>query len=221
MCSITKKKQLYFVPGLAASPDIFEYLKLPEDQFEIHHLNWLVPESKNESIEHYAKRMCDRIDSNNPVLVGVSFGGVVVQEMSKLISTKKTIIISSVKSRNELPKKFKLAKATKIYKLLPTKALSNIDNLAKYTFGNSIKKRVELYKKYLSMRDENYLPWAIHNVLNWHQDKPLPNIIHIHGDNDGVFPIKYVKDCAVIKGGTHIMILNKARPISKLLTEVI
>ncbi|MDY7396096.1 alpha/beta hydrolase [Aureibaculum sp. 2210JD6-5] len=214
-------KHLYFVPGLAASPDIFEYLNLPKDKYEIHHLDWLIPETKNENIQHYAKRMCKRITHNNPVLLGVSFGGVMVQEMSKIIPTEKVIIISSVKSKDELPKRFKLAKATKAYKLLPTKAVSNIDNLAKYAFGETVKKRIELYKKYLSMRDGNYLPWAIHNVINWQQEKPLPNTVHIHGNNDGVFPIKHVKNCKVIEGGTHTMILNKARPISKLLTEVI
>lgn len=215
------KKHLYFVPGLAASPDIFEYLDLPKDQYEIHYLDWLIPETKNENIVDYAKRMCDRIKHENPILLGVSFGGVVVQEMSKLMSAEKVIIISSIKCKNELPTHFKLAKTTKAYKLLPTKSIANIENLAKYAFGDTIKKRMELYKKYLSMRDDDYLPWAIHNVLNWNQEKPLPNIIHIHGNNDAIFPIKYVKDCKIIEGGTHTMILNKARPISKLLIEVI
>lgn len=214
-------KHLYFVPGLAASSKIFEYLNLPKEQFEIHYLEWLVPESKNESIEHYAKRMCKSITHDNPILIGVSFGGVVVQEMSKLIQTKKIIIISSVKSNQELPKRMKLAKTTKAYKIFPTKAVSNLENLEKYAFGETIKKRVDLYKKYLSMRDNDYLPWAIHNLLNWQQEKPMPNIIHIHGNNDGVFPIKHVKNCRVIEGGTHIMILNKSKRISKLLIEVI
>lgn len=218
---MTEKKHLYFVPGLAASPDIFEFLTLPTDQYEIHHLNWMIPKTKNENIHDYAQRMCQRVAHKNPVLLGVSFGGVVVQEMSKIISTDKVIIISSVKTKDELPTRFKLAKTTKAYKLLPIKAVANIENWAKYAFGDTIKKRIELYKKYLSMRDDNYLPWAIHNVLNWNQENPLPNIIHIHGDNDGVFPIKNVKDCKVISGGTHTMILNKARPISKLLMEVI
>ncbi|WP_117884055.1 alpha/beta hydrolase [Aureibaculum luteum] len=216
-----EKKHLYFVPGLAASPEIFEYIKLPKEHYEIHHLDWLIPDTKEENIQHYAKRMCDRITHKNPILLGVSFGGVVVQEMSKLITTEKVIIISSVKCKDEIPKRLKLAKITKAYKLFPVKAVTNIESLAKYAFGDTIKKRAELYKKYLSMRDDNYLPWAIHNVLNWSQEIPLPNIIHIHGNNDSVFPIKHVKGCKVIKGGTHSMIINKARPISKLLLEVI
>ncbi len=215
------KTHIYFVPGLAANPSIFEYLELPTDRFEIHYLDWLIPVSQNESISNYAKRMCDRILHENPVLIGVSFGGIMVQEMSKIIPTKKIIIISSVKSKKELPKRLRVAKATKAYKLLPTKAVLNLDNYAKYAFGDMVKKRIDLYRKYLSIRDENYLPWAIYNVLYWQQEEPLPNVIHIHGNNDGVFPIKHIKNCKIIEGGTHIMILNKAKQISKLLLSII
>jgi len=215
------KIPIYFVPGLAASITIFEYLKLSEDKYELYYLDWLIPTSQTESIADYAKRMCARIKHEKPVLIGVSFGGIMVQEMSKIIPTKKTIIISSVKSRNELPKRLKVARATRAYKLFPTKKIVNLENFAKYAFGESAKKRVDMYKKYLSMRDQNYLPWAIYNILHWQQESPLKNIIHIHGNNDGVFPIKYVKNCTIIDGGTHVMILNKASKISQLLNELI
>lgn len=215
------KTPIYFVPGLAASISIFEYLQLPSDQFETFYLDWIIPQSSNEPIEHYAKRMCDRIKHKNPVLIGVSFGGVMVQEMSKLIETKRTIIISSVKCRDEMPRRLKLAKATKAYKLFPTKSITNIEAFSKYAFGDFARKRIELYRKYLSMRDEIYLPWAIHTILHWQQKDPLENIIHIHGSSDGVFPIKYIKKCTIINGGTHVMVLNKAKKISDFLVKVI
>ena len=215
-----QKIHIYFVPGLAASSTIFEHIELSKERFEVHYLDWLIPQSQNESISDYAKRMCDLITHENPVLIGVSFGGIMVQEMGKIITTKKIIIISSVKSAKELPKRLRVAKATKAYKLFPTKAVINLENFAQYAFGNTAKKRVDLYRKYLSMRDENYLPWAIYNVLHWQQTNPLPEVIHIHGNNDGVFPIKHIKNCIVIEGGTHIMILNKAKQISKLIEAI-
>ena len=218
---MTAKTHIYLVPGLAASSRIFEHLKFPQEQFIIHYLEWLLPESINENISSYAKRMCDKVLHKNPILIGVSFGGIMVQEMSKIITTKKTIIISSVKSKNELPKRLKVAKATKAYKLFPAKMVSNIENFTQYAFGSTAKKRVELYRKYLSMRNENYLLWAIYNVLHWEQEEPLPNIVHIHGNNDGVFPIKHIKQCRIIESGTHVMILNKAMQISKAIIEVI
>jgi len=72
------KIPVYFMPGLAASSTIFENIKLQEDQFEMHFLEWFLPIDK-ESIESYALRMTEKIQDENPVLVGVSFGGVFVQ----------------------------------------------------------------------------------------------------------------------------------------------
>ena len=71
----------------------------------------------------------------------------------------------------------------------------------------------------MSVRDPLYLNWAIYNVLHWKQDKPLDNIVHIHGNNDGVFPMKHIKNCVEVPKGTHVMILAKAKKISKIIEE--
>lgn len=211
---------VYLMPGMAANPTIFEHIKLPEDQYQIYWLEWKIPE-KNESISSYAKRICQDIKHDNPVLIGVSFGGILVQEISKLINTKKVIIVSSVKTKHELPKRMKLLKATKAYKILPTQLLSNIDLLAKYAFGNTITKRIELYKKYLSVSDKNYLDWAIEQVVCWEQEQPIDGVVHIHGDNDLVFPFSNLSDCITVKGGTHIMIINRYKWFNQNLPKLI
>lgn len=212
-----EKTHIYFVPGLAANTKIFEYLSLPKDTFELHFLDWILPLTVNESIDSYAKRMCDKIAHENPILIGVSFGGVMVQEMSKLLDCKQVIIISSIKSRKELPNRLKVAQKTKAYKLVPTKVIQNIEEYEHYFLGDYLKKRAELYKLYLSVRNANYLEWAIHNVLNWQQKEPLDYVQHIHGNKDEVFPIKHIKNAIEVENGTHIMILNKAKIISKII----
>ncbi len=214
-----EKTHIYFVPGLAANKSIFEYVSLPQEHFELHFLEWIIPLSIEESIEDYAKRMCEPIVHENPILVGVSFGGIMVQEMSKLINPKKVIIISSIKNRDELPNRLKLAQKTKAYKLFPTKVIQNIENYDAYFFNDFLKKRSELYKTYLSVRDSKYLEWAIHNVLNWEQKTSLDNIIHIHGNKDEVFPFKHINNAIEVNNGTHIMILDKAKTISSILKE--
>lgn len=211
---------IYFMPGLAASSLIFEFIELPKDKFKIHLLDWMMPIEK-ESLESYSLRMTLKIEHKNPVLVGVSFGGVLVQEMSKHIQVKKLIIISSVKSFNELPKKMYLARRFKAYKLLPTGLISNFSKVSKYTFGDQIDKRVRLYERYLSMNNRKYLDWAIKNMLCWNQNDVISGIIHIHGDNDPVFPISTISDCIIIKGGTHIMIINKFKWFNENLPRLI
>ncbi|WP_435415201.1 alpha/beta hydrolase [Polaribacter aestuariivivens] len=216
-----KKIPIYFVPGLAAGPEIFEHLELDPEKYSFHYLKWIRPLALEEDIDNYACRMSDEVKEKNPVLVGVSFGGIMVQEMAKFVNPRKVIIISSVKNQEELPKKFKLAKFTKVYKFFPTKVITNFEEYAQYFLGKSLKKKAEIYKKYLSVRGEKYLKWSIYNVLKWEQINPVKNIVHIHGTKDNVFPLKHIKNAIEIKGGTHIMILTKAKKISKIIDEVL
>src|SRR5580765_3729971 len=130
------KIHVYFMPGMAASSKIFERIKLPEDTFETHFLEWFLPEPK-ETLENYAKRMTEEIQQEDAIVVGVSFGGILVQEMSKIKQFRKVIIISSVKSNQEFPLRMKLAKSTKAYKLIPTSLISHMEFLLKYGQGET------------------------------------------------------------------------------------
>jgi len=211
---------VYFMPGLAASSSIFERIALPVDGFEMILLDWELP-LNNESLSEYAERISKKITHENPVLIGVSFGGILVQEMAQFLDVRKIIIISSVKSNLEFPTAFKVAKTTKAYKLFPTNLISNIENLALFSFGNKVKKRIDLYEKFLSVRDKKYLDWAIEKVILWDRTEIVNNVIHIHGDADEVFPIKNIERCIVVKGGTHIMIISKFKWFNVNLPKII
>ncbi len=115
------------MPGMAASPRIFELLKFP-DYFSVEFLSW-IPPLKKEELSDYALRMSKKIKHENPILIGVSLGGILVQEISKIIKCHKVVIISSVKSKSELPISMKMAKHTGVHKLLPLQWIKNVENL--------------------------------------------------------------------------------------------
>jgi pimeloyl-ACP methyl ester carboxylesterase len=208
------------MPGLAASSSIFEKIELPNTIFEIHFLEWMLPLPK-ESLKNYAKRMALSVQHQEVVLVGVSFGGILVQEMAQFLQVRKLIIISSVKSNQELPLRMKFAKATKIYKLIPTGLLKNVNFLIKFAFGTRIKNRLELYKRFVYMNDVNYLNWAIEQVICWDRKEIDLNVVHIHGDADVIFPIKYIKNPICIKQGTHLMIINRVKWFNEFLPNIL
>ncbi|MCL9807798.1 alpha/beta hydrolase [Flavobacterium luminosum] len=215
------KIHVYFMPGMAASSLIFEKIELPSTDFEKHMLDWVMPEKK-ETLLHYAERMAKEVKHENAVLVGVSFGGILVQEMKRFLNPRKIIIISSVKSNQELPIHMKIAKATKAYKLLPTSLAQNIDALAKYAFGTEIvKQRLEMYKVFMTRREKEYLDWSIEQIINWERATVDPEVVHIHGDADEVFPVKYIKNYINVKGGTHVMIITRYRRLNTLLPKII
>ncbi|MDA9668618.1 alpha/beta hydrolase [Flavobacteriaceae bacterium] len=210
---------LYCMPGMAASPKIFEFISLPKP-FKIHLLSW-IPPLKNEPLTDYAIRMCERVTQINPILLGVSFGGVLVQEMSKYLPGCQVVIVSSIKSKDELPLSMKMAKKTNAHKLLPMQWINNLDNLSLFVFGEGIQRRLALYQKYLSERNPDYLSWAIDSLVNWDKTEVSKNIIHIHGEKDTVFPIKnLLHPFMKIKGG-HAAIITQAHWFNKELSKIL
>jgi len=219
-----KKEQslthVYLMPGMAADPAIFENILLPGEEYEVHLLEWEMPDA-DESLESYAKRMLKYVEHQNSVLIGVSFGGVIVQEMARFVDLKRLIIISSVKCTEELPPRMKFASKTGLFKLIPTGLVDYVDLFEKVAVGDFLKKRAKLYKQYISIRDKQYLNWAIKNMVNWKCEKPDERVIHIHGDKDEVFPIKNIDGAYIVKGGTHIMIINRFKWFNENLPELI
>lgn len=214
------KIHVYFVPGLAAGKEIFKNIILPKDRFEVHVLEWLIPYEK-ESLQAYAERFSKQVLHKDVVLIGVSFGGVVAQEMSLFLDLKKLIIISSIKTKFELPKRLQYAKKTKAYKLVPTKLVLSASDLTKFSIGPKSKKRLALYQEYLSVRDKDYLDWAIEQMVCWNREEEVPNVNHIHGERDAIFPIKNIKDYILIEKGTHVMIMYKANAVSTEIVKLI
>jgi hypothetical protein len=208
------------MPGMAANPSIFKHIRLPEDQFEQHLLEWFVPD-KDMSLSDYALKMTASIKHENPILLGVSFGGMLVQEMASHIAVKKVIVVSSVTDKSQLPKRMLFAKYTKIHKLLPTGLVNNLELLAKYAFGETVPKRLELYEEYLSIKDKYYLDWSIDQIVNWKQSYCPECIVHIHGEKDNVFPIGNIKNCIPVKNGTHTMIIHRAKWFNENLPAII
>ncbi len=213
--------QLYLLPGLGFDKRIFFNLEL--ENKNINYLKWLEP-NNNETLSDYVKRIAEQIDpSNKPlILVGHSFGGIIVQEISKIINVKKIIIISSVKSKEEIPITFSFLKVFPLYKLINTNLIIKSFPIWARLFGYNSEKGRKLFVEMLSNRSDNYFKWAMDKIINWSDDNSkLKNLIHIHGNRDKTFPINLIKNPIVVNDGSHFMVNSKAEIISKILNREI
>lgn len=80
---------------------------------------------------------------------------------------------------------------------------------------------MEQYDRYLSVKDSRYLRWAFKEIICWNQEVCFPNIIHIHGDSDTIFPLKNIQNCIVVENGTHAMIITKYQWFNENLPSLI
>lgn len=207
--------KLYLLSGLGADGSVFYNMNFGEIETQI--IQWEKPES-NEPIEAYAKRLILQIDREEPVhLLGVSFGGIMAQEIARQIPCESIVLISSVKSRSEIHFTLKLAQYTQVHRLVNGGLLKRMGKwFGPFFFSISSHQDRKALLKIMDNTDEVFLSWAIDKIMNWKREPLDRDIFHIHGNDDRLFPIHKIKNCTTIKNGGHFMIYNRAAEIQEL-----
>lgn len=213
---------IYCIPGFGVDERIFSNLHI--DDAILQCINWLDP-LKGESFRSYTMRMADRMTADGPLtIIGISFGGMVAQEIARFRKVKQIILISSVKSRREMPLYMRIAGALKLNKIFPVKIIQQSDRVYKIAnrrLGAYTPEEREFANAYRKTASLNYINWSFDKILNWENENgSAATITHIHGSKDQILPIKYIKADYVIEGGTHMMAWNRAAEISRIITEV-
>lgn len=208
------KKQLYIFSGLGADERVFQRIDFCD--YSITHVKWVAP-VENESMEEYAARLLNQITTPKPMLLGISFGGMMAVEIAKQIEVEKVILISSAKTRKELPLYFRLAGMVRLHFIFPYRLMKKSNRMTNWFFGIDSITDENLLKQILIVTDVIFLKWAIDKIVRWNNKTIPDNIFHIHGSNDKIFPFDNVKKDAIIQEGGHFMIMNKAEEVKEIL----
>jgi pimeloyl-ACP methyl ester carboxylesterase len=211
-------KTIYCISGLGADERAFSKLKIADYRLQV--IPWLMPYAA-ETIQQYAERMRAGINDPNPVLMGLSFGGMVCTEIAKQIPVNKIIIISSIKSSKELPFWMKTVAALKLNKIVPLKSTRLTQPIQNKMLGIQNEEEKALVSSLRREVDLPYTNWAVNQAINWKNDWQHPNIYHIHGDKDNMFPIKNIRADYTIKNGGHFMIMNRAKEVSSCINSIL
>lgn len=197
----------------------FKRIKLPSG-YEPIYLDWITPQ-KNESLTDYARRFSYLIKNDDAfILIGLSFGGMLACEIARLRNPMKTIIISSIPTSNELPWYFKRAGKIGLHKAVPVKLLKAATVLNRIVGAGSPEDKAVIYN-YVKNAKPDFIRWSLDAIMNWAQQERLPGIVHLHGSKDHLLPLKYTHPDFIIKNGGHLMVLNKAEEVNKILNEVL
>lgn len=211
-------RKAYLFSGLGADERVFGFLKLEFDQKRC--IKWASPKT-GEGLIDYAKRIVeeqfDKEEAEPVVLIGVSFGGIVATEVSKLVKTEKLILISSIKTRREIPLIYRIAGFLKLHVLIPATMLKSANFFTYFLFGVKEKERKQLLKTILKETDSRFLKWAMNEIVNWRNEIVPENTVHIHGTRDWILPFRCVKNVVEILGGGHLMIITHSLELSKII----
>ncbi len=211
--------KVFLIPGLGADARIYKNLDF--SGYEVINISWIDPDKKD-TLVTYAQKLIDRyLITPGSIVVGNSLGGMLSMEISKKLELNKTILISSIKTKAEAPRSHKWYRMVPLYKLVPAKLFSRLGVFVKFAFGKMSAEDQWLFVNMLENTPPHFMKWALGAILYWENQTIPPKVSHIHGDKDLVFPYRRIKDATIVKGGSHIMILNRAEDINIWLKTIL
>ncbi|NME69047.1 alpha/beta hydrolase [Flammeovirga aprica] len=198
----------YCISGLGADHRVYENLEL---KYEKVHLHWIKP-LEGESLKDYAIRLSENINQDEDyVIIGVSFGGLIAVEISKILKPKLTVLISTIEKSDELPFQYRIFRKMNFLKLLPPSFFNLPPFIASILFGT----KNPLLRVILQDSDLNFTKWAILSLLRWTNSVSIENSLKINGTSDLI--LSSPRSDFYIEKGHHFMIVDRAEEIGKII----
>jgi pimeloyl-ACP methyl ester carboxylesterase len=212
---------IYLLSGLGADYRAFKNLQLPE-LFNCVHITYTAP-LPNEQLAAYAKRIVvEQMDVTKPFsIIGLSFGGILTMELLNITKPEKTILISSITNKYELPFLYRVGGWLKLNKFIPSKKVNKPNWLTYWIFGIKEDKDKKLLSEILTSSNTAFSKWAVNEIVNWKRETTQPDIYRIHGTKDRLLPIKNFTPDYTIEGGGHLLILQHGEAVSSIVTTIL
>jgi len=208
--------KIFVFSGLGADKRAFTAIDF--SGYEVKHMDWIDPLPK-EKLEDYVIRLAEthHLPKSGAAVIGVSFGGMCICELAKSYTFQKIVLISTAKSKNELPQDGFWSFLAPLANLIPGKMLTKPNSLLFKTFGVTEQKDKDLLANIIRDTDPKFLKWAMGAIRHWENITEPKEFFHVHGTEDRVVPFKNVKQVIPIMDGGHFMVLNRGDEISQLI----
>jgi pimeloyl-ACP methyl ester carboxylesterase len=217
---------IYCIPGMGTDKRIFsELIPRLNWQGEIQILEHLPVLHANETLAEYALRLRATLPetwAEPPILLGMSMGGIIANELTKHIPYQKLLLISTIKQKSEVPIYFRALNRIPIHKILPSGVPTGLKRKFAGWFGLKLGANLDLVLQMMEDIGKAHLEWGRNAAISWAAPEQAPaRAIHIHGDKDHLFPPRLVKPDHWIRGGTHNLILDEAQELADILNKYI
>lgn len=210
--------RIYCLSGLGADERIYAKLKIRGA--ELVHVPW--PEyDEHDELPCYAQKVSALIKEDDPVIMGVSLGGMIGVEISKMRPVKKLILISSAKTRSEMPPDGNFFNWLMKSRIVPAFAYKMPSDMMMERFGAECDEDEYLLRAILKDSDGKFMKWAMRAVMLWRNEDCPAAVVHIHGRQDKMIPPDRVHAGYWIEDGGHMMVYNRAKEISHIIEKEI
>jgi len=214
-------KKLYVISGLGSDHRLF--FRVEPKGIELVHIPWLEPLSEIESLGHYALRMLQQIPERQGGLnlLGLSFGGIMAQEMARVAGVNKLILLSTLRATDPKPPLFRLFDAAPLYRLANRQRREKTALLWSWLFGAKGSTAAKFLLEMLGQFSDHYHNWAVKQISAWRPRYDFPEAIQTHGTRDQIFPHRYLRNVNhSLPGADQALVLTHATQLTRILEEI-
>ncbi|WP_230253867.1 alpha/beta fold hydrolase [Rhodopirellula halodulae] len=207
---------LILFSGMGADASVFASQSLAFPNLVVP--DWLVP-AKDDDLASYCERMTLELAIDRPCVVGgASFGGIVALEMTRHLDALACLLIGSVRSPSQLPRRIRfLRPMPPELKLVPLSFLQASAALSASVAEGCRAKHMAGVARQFSRADVDVLRWSARQILLWEASYDDVEVRHLHGNRDPIFPVSCVTPDEIVRGGGHVISMTHASQVNEFL----
>lgn len=208
--------KLVYISGIGADARAFSNIQIHSDLEHVH-ADCIALQSTSEPFESYCDRMIQVYDiSSEDILVGLSFGGFIAQQMAKVLGNKKVILISSFRNKYDLQPLMIFGLKFKLNKMLPSFRIPLLSDIVAIFLNSWNNDSRAILKEMLKTADFGFINWSIMQIglINL-SDSFSSGFLCFTGANDKVVSDWGRENHVSIEKGSHFMLYDLGEEISK------
>ena len=213
-------KKQYFISGLGADKTAFQNL---EDFGTTKIMIDWISNRPNESLYDYAARIIEKYGiTSDDILAGLSFGGLVAQQIADILKPDYVILISSFRTKDDLKIQFSSGLKLKLHKLMPEMKSEFIGTIVANYLNSGTNQSKSALKAMLSSTDMKLMKWSLEKI--YEQNNPLAIDVKKYsliGSIDRVVKPWKIESTYIVEGGSHFMVYDKAEEISDIIRGIV
>ena len=168
------------------------------------------------SLPSIARDLSAHVKADEPhILVGVSMGSMVAQELAAITRPVKVVLISSWTGPDEWSLLARAGSAFHLYRSI-THFTMWASWPVKRILGQRDRATDRLLWEMACAETARKIRIGTGAILRWKGSPWKGPVVRIHGDNDSVVPMRFPVD-HVVRGGAHIMVLTREEEVSRAL----
>lgn len=213
--------RIVFIPGVGADRRAFTKLQLTENYVPVY-ADWIPLERKTESFESYCSRLIKTYQIvETDILVGLSFGGLVAQQISLKLKIRKVILLSGFRNKTDLRWLWNFCLTRKLYRIVPNKNTTLIISIARFFLHSWRKKSAKVLGDMMKDSDFTFIKWSLKQIESVDlKHNYQENYLSLIGSGDLLIK-SWTSEEFIIEKGTHFMVYDQAKTINDAMIRYI